>query len=54
MKHNSYVYNNKIKRIKKKAIKKGKYIRTYGSAVQLTGKKYYIVGANKYVKKANF
>ena len=54
LKHNSYVYNNKIKRIKKKTIKKGKYIRTYGSAVRLTGKKYYIVGANKYVKKANF
>ncbi|MCT6851207.1 MAG: SLAP domain-containing protein [Staphylococcus epidermidis] len=52
--HNAFVYNKKTKRISKKILKKGKYLKTYGGAVKLKGKKYYIVGGNKYIKKANF
>ncbi|WEV70391.1 SLAP domain-containing protein [Lactobacillus sp. ESL0785] len=55
LKRSAYVYkNNGKKRASKKALKKGKYVKTYGTAVKRHGKSFYIIGANKLVKKANF
>lgn len=54
LKHNAFVYNNKAKRIKKLLLQKKSAVRTYGAAIKLNGKKYYIVGKNAFVKKANF
>ena len=54
LKHNAFVYDNKAKRIKKLLLQKKSAVRTYGAAIKLNGKKYYIVGKNAFVKKANF
>lgn len=54
LRHNAFVYDNKAKRIKKLLLQKKSVVRTYGAAVQLNGKKYYIVGKNAFVRKANF
>lgn len=50
----SFVYNKKGKRIGHKLIRRNKKIIIYGSAVTIKNKKYFIIGKNKFVKKANF
>ncbi|WEV51902.1 SLAP domain-containing protein [Lactobacillus sp. ESL0731] len=53
--HNAYVYNKYGQRIKSRhALKKGTTIATFGSAVTIEGRKYYITGENKYVRVTNF
>ncbi len=54
VKHNSYVYNQVGKRVKKSGVfKKGKTVNTYGAAVKIRGKKYFTIGKNRYIKAAN-
>ncbi|KGG54794.1 SLAP domain-containing protein [Lactobacillus sp. wkB10] len=54
LKHNAYVYNKHGKRIKKAGVlRKGNNINTYGSAVTIRGKKYFIIAQNRFVKAAN-
>lgn len=55
LKHNAYIYNNKLKRVQKNTVlKKGSEKRTYGSAFTIKGKKVYRIAENQYVKVANF
>ena len=55
LKHNAYIYNQFGKRVKKTGVyKKGKLIKTFGNAVKIRGKKYFIIGKNRFVKAANF
>lgn len=58
LKHNAYIYtrkaNKKVKRSGRKVLIKKQTIRTYGGAVKMHNKLYYIVGKNRYIKKANF
>ena len=58
LKHNAYIYtkkaNKKVKRSGRKVLKKKQTIRTYGGAIKMHHKLYYIVGKNRYIKKANF
>ncbi|RMC47341.1 BspA family leucine-rich repeat surface protein [Lactobacillus sp. ESL0228] len=50
----SHIYNKDGKRLAGKQLKKHKTIRTYGNAVKIHGKAYYIIGHNQYIKKRNF
>ena len=53
--HNSYVYNNKGKRVKSEGTwKKGSKHTTYGAAMNIKGNRMYRVGENRYVKVVNF
>ena len=53
--HNSYVYNNKGKRVKSEGIwKKGSKHTTYGAAMNIKGNRMYRVNKNRYVKVVNF
>lgn len=52
--HNAYIYNKCGKRSGKRVLKKNKRVNTYGSAKKINGKKYYAIGKNKFIKKANF
>ena len=53
--HNSYVYNNKGKRVKSEGTwKKGSKHTTYGSAMNIKGHRMYRVNKNRYVKVVNF
>ena len=53
--HNSYVYNNKGKRVKSEGtLKKGSKHTTYGAAMNIKGNRMYRVGENRYVKVVNF
>ena len=57
LRRNSYIYSKtakKLRRLQRKALKKGQKVRTYGAAVKIHRKLYYIVGKNQYVKKSNF
>ena len=54
LKHNAYVYSQHGIRISKKVLHKHKVVKTYGSAVRINNKKYYIIAKNKYVEQANF
>lgn len=54
LKHNAYVYNGSAKRTNNRVYKKGTSLKTYGSAVTIKGKKYYVIGVRQYVKKNNF
>ena len=55
LKHNAYIYNNKLKRVQKTTVlKKGSEKRTYGAAFTIKGKKVYRIAENQYVKVANF
>ena len=55
LQHNTYIYNQYGKRVKKYGKPKaGKAIRTFGSFVMIRGKKYYIIAKNRFVKAANF
>ncbi|MBC6349243.1 DUF1542 domain-containing protein [Lactobacillus melliventris] len=54
LRHNAYVYNKHGNRIKKAGVlRKGNNIKTYGNAVTIRGKKYYIIAHNRFVKAAN-
>ena len=54
LRHNTYVYNKHGNRVKKAGVlKKGNDIKTYGNAVTIRGKKYYIIAQNRFVKAAN-
>ncbi len=54
LRHNAYVYNKHGNRIKKAGVlRKGNNIKTYGNAVTIRGKKYYIIAQNCFVKVAN-
>lgn len=54
LRHNAYVYNKHGNRVKKAGVlKKGNNIKTYGNAVTIRGKKYYIIAPNRFVKAAN-
>ena len=54
LKHNAYIYTKKAKRLGRKVLKKKYTITTYGGAIKINHKLYYIVGKNRYIKKANF
>ena len=55
LKHNAYIYNQFGKRVKNSGVyKKGKLIKTFGAAVKIRGKKYFIIAKNRFVKAANF
>ena len=54
LRRNSYVYGKTAKKLQRKALKRGQKVRTYGAAVKIHRKLYYIVGKNQYVKKSNF
>ena len=55
LKHNSYVYNNKGKRVKSEGTwKKGSSHTTYGAAMNIKGSRMYRVNRNRYVKVVNF
>ena len=54
LRRNSYVYGKTAKKLQRKALKKGQKVRTYGAAIKIHRKLYYIVGKNQYVKKSNF
>ena len=54
LRRNSYVYSKTAKKLQLKALKRGQKVRTYGAAVKIHRKLYYIVGKNQYVKKSNF
>ena len=54
LKHNAYVYNKHGNRIKNAGVlRKGNNIKTYGNAVTIRGKKYYIIAPNRFIKAAN-
>ncbi|WP_308556388.1 SLAP domain-containing protein [uncultured Lactobacillus sp.] len=55
LKHNSYVYNNKGKRVKSEGTwKKNSRHTTYGAAMTVKGNRMYRVAENRYVKVVNF
>lgn len=53
IKHNSFVYNKKGKRIRKSLVKKGKSVRVYGNPIKIKKKFYYVIDKNKYIKVNN-
>ena len=57
LKKNAYVYKKskgKAVRYKNSVLKQNSQQQTYGSAVSIKGKKYYIIGVGKYVTKSDF
>lgn len=54
LRYNAFVFNKNGKRIKKMILKRKSKVRTYGSAVKIKGKMFYVIGKNRFVKKANF
>lgn len=52
--HNAFEYNSKGKRANRKVLRKNKTVRTYGGAIKIYGKKFYMISKNRFVKKANF
>ncbi|WEV39671.1 SLAP domain-containing protein [Lactobacillus sp. ESL0681] len=52
LKKNAYTYNQKGKRVGKKALKKNKIVNLYGTKV-IKGKKYYLLDNGKYLKADN-
>ncbi|GHV97839.1 hypothetical protein lacNasYZ03_05040 [Lactobacillus nasalidis] len=57
LKKNAYVYKKskgKAVRYKKYVLKKNSQHKTYGSAVTINGKKYYIIAVGQYAVKSNF
>lgn len=57
LKKNAYIYKKskgKAVRYKKYVLKKNSKRKTYGSAVSIKGKKYYIISVGQYVVKSNF
>ncbi|WEV71186.1 Rib/alpha-like domain-containing protein [Lactobacillus sp. ESL0785] len=54
LKHNSFIYNKRGKKVGHKILRRKKQIITYGSSVTIKGKKYYIIDKNRFVKANNF
>lgn len=57
LKKNAYIYKKskgKAVRYKKYVLKKNSKCKTYGGAVTIKGKKYYIISVDQYVVKSNF
>ena len=57
LKKNAYIYKKskgKAVRYKKYVLKKNSKCKTYGGAVTIKGKKYYIISVDQYVGKSNF
>ncbi len=54
LRHSAYLYNSARRRVGKKTYRVGLAVRTYGGAVSLAGKAYYLVGRNQYIKRTNF
>ena len=57
LKKNAYIYKKskgKAVRYKNSVLKQNSQQQTYGSAVSIKGKKYYIIGVGKYVAKSDF
>lgn len=52
--HNAYEYNIKGKRANRKVLKKNKTVKTYGGAIKIHGKKFYMIAQNTFIKQANF
>ena len=49
----SYRYTHKGKRVSKKLLKKGSYVKINGKTYRIKGKKYYRIGKNRYIRKVN-
>ena len=49
----SYRYTSKGKRVSKKLLKKGSYVKINGKTYYIKGKTYYRIGKNRYIRKAN-
>lgn len=54
LQHNARIYNKKGKVISKKKLKKGTKVNTESNPTKISGKKFYKIGKNKYVKKTAF
>lgn len=54
LKHNAYVYNGSGNQDNNLKYKKNKSVATYGSSVEIMGKRYYKIGINQYIKVGNF
>ena len=53
--HNAFIiYGKNGKRLNNKVLKKNQRVRVYGKAIKMNNKLYYIVGKNRFVKKAKF
>lgn len=53
VKHNAYIYDENGVRVGTNKLKRGDYVRIYGGAVKLHGRKYYIIDDHEYVKIGN-
>ena len=49
----SYRYTRKGKRVSKKLLKKGSYVKINGKTYRIKGKKYYRIAKNRYIRKVN-
>ncbi len=49
----SYRYTHKGKRVSKKLIKKGSYVKINGKTYRIKGKKYYRIAKNRYIRAVN-
>ncbi|MCO6528755.1 MAG: SLAP domain-containing protein [Lactobacillus sp.] len=49
----SYRYTSKGKRVSKKLLKKGSYVKINGKTYYIKGKTYYRIAKNRYIRKAN-
>ena len=49
----SYRYTHKGKRVSKKLLKKGSYVKINGKTYRIKGKKYYRIAKNRYIRKVN-
>lgn len=54
LKSNAYFYDKDGNRIGKSKLKRGNYVRTYGSRVRIHGKKYYTIDNGQFIKVGNF
>lgn len=54
LRHNSFIYNKRGKKLRHKILRKNHRVVTYGSAVTIKHKKYFAIGKNKFIKVANF
>ncbi|MCO6534872.1 SLAP domain-containing protein [Lactobacillus sp.] len=52
--HNAFIYSKHGNRIGKKVLKKNSLVKTYGAAIKINHKKFYLIDKDKYVKEANF
>ncbi|BDR60053.1 SLAP domain-containing protein [Lactobacillus xylocopicola] len=54
LRRNSFIYNKRGQRVGRKVLRRKKKLVTYGSAISIKNKQYYMIGKNKLVKKVNF